>query len=461
MSGLQSSGCDLQSLMDTDNDAPLSLNVEACENGVLQQLQPSGEELAAHNSEGVPNGSPTIEEVQQNLQSSVISKEDEAVETSVEEVGEKSIVPPYSNGSASSKESKVKNSADHQNDKPQKASGKLKNGKPSSSGNPVISGAKKDKDGKPKGTMPSKSLAKQPTALGAKGNSVTERNTKHVPSSLKSNNHSKQTDKTSSPSGPQPEDLKEKTKVKLPLKKDIPSKVESTDKSIVSPTSEDARSRRANALPSYGFSFKCNERAEKRKEFYSKLEEKIHAKEMEQNNIQAKTKESQEAEIKMFRKSLTFKATPMPTFYQEPPPPKVELKKIPPTRAKSPKLGRKKVSSNRLSLDQKVSLEDTPPSKDPSLASANKRTQRKSLPKLPSQNTNLSSRETKKSPHSKAVSSKETENAASLPNNSVPEDSAASNTKEEETIVEPEADDEPSFDEGKSNVGQESIVVDH
>lgn len=199
--------------------------------------------------------------------------------------------------------------------------------------------------------------------------------------------HSQQVEKSStaspSMSTTESEGLKERAKHLKPLKQGAAANDESITRSASSsPTAGGNKPRRTGTLPSYDISFKCDERAEKRKEFYSKLEEKTYAKEQERTTLQAKSKETQETEIKMLRKSLNFKATPIPSFYRESAPPKVELKKIPPTRAKSPKLGRQKNSSMadsrpvRLSLGEKLNVTNG------SSPHPIKKPARKSLPKL-------------------------------------------------------------------------------
>ncbi|XP_074329238.1 protein WVD2-like 3 [Apium graveolens] len=89
-------------------------------------------------------------------------------------------------------------------------------------------------------------------------------------------------------------------------------------------------------------SFSSAERAAKRKEFYKKLEEKHKALEAEKKEYEARMKEEQAAAIKQLRQNMVVKAKPVPSFYREGPPPKVELKKLPVTRPKSPNLTRRK-----------------------------------------------------------------------------------------------------------------------
>ncbi|XP_076904349.1 protein WVD2-like 7 [Bidens hawaiensis] len=107
-----------------------------------------------------------------------------------------------------------------------------------------------------------------------------------------------------------------KVKAQLPLpQKSLPGVRQTINRSkqTVNPT----RTHMVQSATDFGF--KTGQRAENRKEFYTKIVEKTHAKEMEINKFEAKTLEKQVAEMKQFRKSLNFKAKPLPSFYIDQP----------------------------------------------------------------------------------------------------------------------------------------------
>ncbi|XP_042039221.1 protein WVD2-like 5 isoform X3 [Salvia splendens] len=337
--------------MDTESAVPVAGNGDEFEKAVplLIPVSPS--------VNGAPNGNLEVEGLGDSLDNAV--KLDPAVKPVELEVKETTVfknLKPLKIGKVSS----PKNGA-------ATVSGKSKNRKESSKLYVASNGSDA-----------SESSQRQTSALRSKSKSSNEKQC--------SEQHGLPDATSSSTSGEQAKELLEKTKLKA-LVESPSSKIEEISQSSSSPTAGDARARRSGALPTYGFSFKCDERAEKRREFYSKLEEKIQAKEAEKTNLQAKSKESQDAEIKMLRKTLGFKAMPMPSFYQEPPPPKVELKKIPTTRPKSPKLGRKKASPSSESKENgahpaRLSLDTL--AKTPSHDHV-KKPMRKSLPRLPSE----------------------------------------------------------------------------
>nr|GMD27669.1 protein WVD2-like 7 isoform X1 [Ipomoea batatas] len=66
-----------------------------------------------------------------------------------------------------------------------------------------------------------------------------------------------------------------------------------------------------------GFNFKSEERAERRKEFAMKLEEKMNAREAEMLQIQSRRQKKKEVETRQLRRNLNFKASPLPSFYHE------------------------------------------------------------------------------------------------------------------------------------------------
>ncbi|GAU15093.1 hypothetical protein TSUD_08310 [Trifolium subterraneum] len=225
------------------------------------------------------------------------------------------------NNITSPKEKEVKITVQKEQSKAQKGPVKNKNAKVASSSGVHATLVKNSKTGKDK----------QASSAVSNGTSALDPRPRQQPIKTKSfNDRQSQLSKNPSKSTAASSEVAGEKKKPISSKKGPLVKVQGEAESSLT-NAEDAKPRRVGTLPNYGFSFRCGERAEKRREFLTKVEEKIQAKEEEKSSLQAKSK-------------------------------------IPTTRAKSPKLGRKKNSTNsesdgngstssrqgRLSLNEKV-----------------------------------------------------------------------------------------------------------
>uniref|UniRef100_A0A7N0UAV4 TPX2 C-terminal domain-containing protein n=1 Tax=Kalanchoe fedtschenkoi TaxID=63787 RepID=A0A7N0UAV4_KALFE len=97
------------------------------------------------------------------------------------------------------------------------------------------------------------------------------------------------------------------------LKKDSPTTQRTLNRPEKIPPSDKSGTKTCPA----SFRFKSEVRAEKRKELLARTDQNFHKKETEINQIHTKTQEKTEAQIKLPRRGLNFKAKPMPSFYNE------------------------------------------------------------------------------------------------------------------------------------------------
>ncbi|CAH8306101.1 unnamed protein product [Eruca vesicaria subsp. sativa] len=148
------------------------------------------------------------------------------------------------------------------------------------------------------------------------------------------------------------------SKREVPLRKHVD---EDDNCSIASSVATSLRRAKSGVTHGSAPTFRSAQRAEQRKEYYQKLEERNQALEAERNEIEQKQKEEQEAALKKLRKNLKFKAKPVPNFYYESPPARPELKKVPLTRPKSPKLilSRRKSCSDAVSSSSREEVPKT------------------------------------------------------------------------------------------------------